>query len=172
MLGLYDKGLLIHRAPLIWGEVERIPWICASTELTGEVVSTSPWVVGLFITTMARLAIRGHELHCQCMVTMSGRDTVREEQGTSDTAAEWPSHGEHRWNIPVRLWLSSRNHDTTQCYLPVVDPFPKSLEHIQFYSALDLCHRSLDIFGALIFSVLLNRPPFTLSLSWFLLRTW
>jgi hypothetical protein len=34
-----------------------------------EVVSTSSWVVGLFIGTTVRLAIHGHELHCQCMVT-------------------------------------------------------------------------------------------------------
>jgi hypothetical protein len=33
------------------------------------VVSNSPWVVGLFIGTAVWLAIRGHELHCQCMVT-------------------------------------------------------------------------------------------------------
>jgi hypothetical protein len=57
---------------------------------------------------------------------------------------------------PVRLWLGSRNHDAAQIYLPAVDPFPKSLEHIQIYSALNLCHCSSDIFSALIFSVLLK----------------
>jgi hypothetical protein len=66
---------------------------------------------------------------------------------------------------PVRLWLGSRNLDTARSYLPAIDPFPKSLEHIQIYSAPDLCHHSSDIFSALIFSVLLNRPPFTLSFS-------
>jgi hypothetical protein len=70
MLGLYDrKVLLIHRAPLIWGEVERIPRIFSSTELIGEVVSTSLWVEGLFIGTTVRLAVHGHGLHCPCMVT-------------------------------------------------------------------------------------------------------
>jgi hypothetical protein len=64
-LGLYGrKGLLIHRAQLILGEVERILRILASTELTGETVSTSPWVMVLFIGAATRLAVRGHEVHC------------------------------------------------------------------------------------------------------------
>ena len=41
-MGLYGrKGLPIHRAQLIWGEVERILRISASTELNGETMSTS-----------------------------------------------------------------------------------------------------------------------------------
>jgi hypothetical protein len=42
----------------------------ASTELTGEVVSTSSWVAGLFIGAVVRLAVRDYGLHCSCMVTM------------------------------------------------------------------------------------------------------
>jgi hypothetical protein len=69
-LGLYGrKVLLIHRAPLIWEEVERISRICASTEFIGEVVSTLPWVAGLFIGAVVRLAIHGRGLHRLCMVT-------------------------------------------------------------------------------------------------------
>ena len=57
------KELPIHRAQLIWGEEERIPRILASTELTGEFVSTSPWFMALFIGTAVRLTISGHETH-------------------------------------------------------------------------------------------------------------
>ena len=63
-MGLHGrKGLPIHRAQLIWGEVERIPRISASTELTGEFVSTSQWFMALFIGTAVRLTISGHETH-------------------------------------------------------------------------------------------------------------
>jgi hypothetical protein len=55
-LGLHGrKGLWFRHALPILGEVERIPRICASTELTGEDVNTSPWVAGLFKGTMVRL---------------------------------------------------------------------------------------------------------------------
>jgi hypothetical protein len=33
-------------------------------ELTGETVSTSPWVMVLFIGAATRLLVRGHEIHC------------------------------------------------------------------------------------------------------------
>ena len=70
MLGLYDrKVLLIHRALLIWEEVEKISRIWASTEFTSEVVSTSSWVAELFKGAVVRLTIHGHGLHCLCMVT-------------------------------------------------------------------------------------------------------
>jgi hypothetical protein len=36
----------------------------ASTKLTGEVVSASPWSMALFIGTVVRLTISGHEMHC------------------------------------------------------------------------------------------------------------
>jgi hypothetical protein len=55
------KGLLIHRAQLIWGEVEEAVQILASIKLTGEMVSASPWFMALFIGTMVRLMISGHE---------------------------------------------------------------------------------------------------------------
>ena len=70
MLGLYDrKVLLIHHALLIWEEMERILRFWASIEFTCEVVSTSPWVAGLFKGAMVRLAIHGRGLHRSCMVT-------------------------------------------------------------------------------------------------------
>ena len=70
MLGLYcRKGLLIHRAQLIWGEVEEAVQILASIELTGEMVSASPWFMALFIGTAVRLTISGRRLHYSCMVT-------------------------------------------------------------------------------------------------------
>jgi hypothetical protein len=63
-LGLYGrKGLPIHRAQLIWGEKEEAVQILASIELTGEMVSASPWFLGLFIGTTVRLTIRDHEVH-------------------------------------------------------------------------------------------------------------
>ena len=69
-MGLHGrKVLLIHRALLIWEEVERILRIWASTEFTGEVVSTSPWVAGLFKGVVVRPAIHGRGLHRSCMVT-------------------------------------------------------------------------------------------------------
>jgi hypothetical protein len=53
MLGLYGrKGLRIHHAQLNWGEVEKAVRILASTKLTGEVVSASPWSMVLFIGTV------------------------------------------------------------------------------------------------------------------------
>jgi hypothetical protein len=69
-LGLHGrKVLLIHRAPLIWEEAERISRIWASTEFTGEVVSASPWVVELFKGTGVRLTIYGRGLHRSRMIT-------------------------------------------------------------------------------------------------------
>jgi hypothetical protein len=63
-LRLYGrKGLLIHHAQLIWGEVEEAVQILASIELTGEMVSASPWFMVLFIGTVVRLTISGHETH-------------------------------------------------------------------------------------------------------------
>jgi hypothetical protein len=65
MLGLNGrKGLRIHRAQLIWGEVEKAVRILASTKLTGEVVSASSWSMAIFIGTVVRLTISGHEMHC------------------------------------------------------------------------------------------------------------
>ena len=58
------KGLLIHYAQLIWGEVEEVVRILASIELTGEIVSASPWFMALFIGTTVRLTISGHETRC------------------------------------------------------------------------------------------------------------
>jgi hypothetical protein len=55
------KGLLIHRAQLICGEVEEALQILASIKLTGEMVSASPWFIALFIGTAVRLTISGHE---------------------------------------------------------------------------------------------------------------
>jgi hypothetical protein len=55
------KGLLIHYAQLIWGEVEEVVRILASIELTGEMVSASPWFMALFIGTTVRLTISDHE---------------------------------------------------------------------------------------------------------------
>jgi hypothetical protein len=70
-LGLYGRrGLLIHRAQLIWGEVERIPRILASTELTCEIVRISPWFMALFKGTAVRLTISGYETHRSRMATM------------------------------------------------------------------------------------------------------
>ena len=70
-LGLHGrKVLLIHRALLISEEVERISRIWASTEFTGEVVSTSPWAAELFKGVVVRLTIHDRGLHSSCMVTM------------------------------------------------------------------------------------------------------
>jgi hypothetical protein len=63
-LGLYSrKGLLIHRAHSIWGEVEKAVRILASTKFTSEIVSASPWSMALFIGTAVRLTISGNEMH-------------------------------------------------------------------------------------------------------------
>jgi hypothetical protein len=70
MLGLYGrKGLLIHHAQLIWGEVERIPRILASTELAGEMVRISSWFMALFKGTGVRLTISGHKTPRSRMAT-------------------------------------------------------------------------------------------------------
>jgi hypothetical protein len=64
MLRLYvRKGLLIHRAHLIWREEEEAVRILASIELTGEVVSASQWFMDLFIGTLVRLTIHSLGLH-------------------------------------------------------------------------------------------------------------
>ena len=64
LLGLYyRKGLSIHRAHSIWGEVEKAVPILTSIELTEEVVSASPWFMALFIATVVRLTISGNEMH-------------------------------------------------------------------------------------------------------------
>jgi hypothetical protein len=69
-LGLHSrKGLWFHRALPILGEVERIPRIWASTELTGGDVNTSPWSMVLFIATAVRLTISDRGLHCSRMAT-------------------------------------------------------------------------------------------------------
>jgi hypothetical protein len=69
-LGLHDrKGLWFHRALPILGEVEKIPRIWGSTELTSEDMNTSPWVAGLFKGVVVRLAIHDRGLHHSCMVT-------------------------------------------------------------------------------------------------------
>jgi hypothetical protein len=70
LLGLYGrKGLPIHRAHSIWGEVEKAVRILTSIELTEEVVSASPWFMALFIATVVRLTISGRGLYCSHMVT-------------------------------------------------------------------------------------------------------
>jgi hypothetical protein len=70
MLGLYGhKGLLIHHAQLILGEVERIPQILASTKLAGEIVRISPCFMVLFKGTAVQLTISGHETPCSRMAT-------------------------------------------------------------------------------------------------------
>ena len=88
-LGLHGrKGLWFHRALPILGEVERIPRIWASTELTGGDVNTSPWSMVLFIATAVRLTISDHGRLCSRMATTYRRGTVRGNRGMGDTAAE------------------------------------------------------------------------------------
>jgi hypothetical protein len=70
LLGLYyRKGLSIHRAHSIWGEVEKAVRILASTKFTGEIVSASPWSTALFIATEVWLTNNVRGLHCSRMVT-------------------------------------------------------------------------------------------------------
>jgi hypothetical protein len=69
-LGLHGRKVLpIHCALLIWEEVERISRIWASTEFTGEVVSTSLWMAKLFKGVVVQLTIYGRRLLRLCMVS-------------------------------------------------------------------------------------------------------
>jgi hypothetical protein len=69
-LGLHGRKVLpIHRAHLIWGEVEKAVRILAFPKLAGEAVSASPWFMALFIATTVRLMISGCGFHCSRMAT-------------------------------------------------------------------------------------------------------
>jgi hypothetical protein len=129
------KGLRFHRALPILGEVERIPWIWASTELTGGDVNTSSWPMVLFIATAVRLTIGDRGRLCSRMATTYRRGTVRGNRGMGDTAAKVTEP----WRLPVG-YLRPRTTEFVgwchvQSYLSAIKSPTDSFELIWFNSA-------------------------------------
>jgi hypothetical protein len=140
MLGLYGhKRLLIHRAPLIWGEVERIPWIFASTELTGEYLVVGGGAIyrhgGPASDLWPQIALSVHGYH------------VRKRHSEGGARHEWHDGGmtEPLWP-PIKYPGQARARFTESWHGPKLSPHSRSLPHITRTHPILLCPESLSSF--------------------------